>query len=403
VQFEKLKGVVRPDIQAFIRENADADERDLILQRPDIGGVPTALVAMQIAGRRRAKSKLPSFYSTPNLIYPPSLNLQQSSSEATAEYKAENARKLAAKSGTLVDLTGGFGVDAYFFSRKFSQVIYVEPDLLILDIARHNHHLLGTKNIEYFNGTAQDFLAQWTGQADLIFVDPSRRPDGNQKVHRLADCEPNVATLQNDIMKRSPVLMVKASPLLDIRAALRELKHTTVVAVVAVDNDCKELLFAVESVEHQDPDIHAVNLESGGAQSFLFRFSEESAASSSYSLPGRYIYEPNVAILKAGAFKLVGILHGLAKLDANSHLYTADEIVMDFPGRIFRVDRILSANPRAIATAFPEKKANILVRNYPLSVSEIRKKLKIAEGGEKFLLGTSSMGKRFLLESTRLA
>jgi hypothetical protein len=402
VQTVKIEQLISPQVQAFIRENEHADERELILRKPEIFGIPTPLVATQIAGRKKAKSKLPLYYSTPGIVYPPSVNLQQSSSQATAQFKAQQAELMISSPQIIVDLSGGLGIDTYFFSQKFSRVIYVEPDLSLLEIARQNHRTLGALNIEHVNLTAEDFLAQWEGKADLMYVDPSRRTQGDQKVHGFRHCQPDLIELSWVIGKKSAVLMVKASPLLDIKAALGDLSFVTDVTVLALDNDCKELIFIVKPPNTLSPHIKAVNITAGKKEFFSFTLAEENAADSIYSLPKQYLYEPNVAILKAGAFKLVGRENGLAKLDVNSHLYTSDKIIMDFPGRIFEVDAKISPTPGAAAAAFPEKRANIIVRNYPLSVNEIRKKLKIAEGGEKFLLGTSSRGKNFLLASTRL-
>lgn len=387
-------------MQEFIIDNESVDIRDFVLRNREINGVPSPVIADQIAGRKKSKTKLPDFYSTRGIIYPPAGNLEQSSSSLTAGFKTETV--LADSGNALaIDLTGGFGVDTFFLSRKFSRVIYVEPNEELLSIARHNHQLLHATNIEYFAQTAEQFSASFTGSADVIFIDPSRRVE-QKKIVGLRDSLPDITSLQHALLRMTRFLLVKASPLLDIKSALTELASVSDVFVLSVDNDCKELLFLARKGFANSPTIHGVNIDNRGSQNFFFHYEEEAKAAPAFSQPLHYLYEPNVSILKAGAFKVVAERFMLSKLDQHSHLYTSHEVNVDFPGRIFQVGGIIEADAKAVKRQFPLGKANVIARNYPMSVDEIRARLKIKEGGDEYLIATKSGNKRLLIAAKRL-
>src|SRR5690606_11844922 len=198
----------------------------------------SSLIAQQIAGRRKSKYKLPTFYNTPGILFPPTLNLEQSSSEKTAFYKNKILNSLDLEFNLLIDLTGGFGIDSFFFSKLFNRVIYVEPQPLLCEIANHNHERLGSNNVEYITSYAEPFVEQLNHHADVIYVDPSRRTSGNQKVKRLADCEPNIVSLIYTLLRHTNYVLIKSSPLLDIKTGLQELTNVSVVYVIAVNGEC---------------------------------------------------------------------------------------------------------------------------------------------------------------------
>ncbi len=386
----------RQDIQRFIVDNELVDVQKLLLRHKEILGVPTPSMVTQIQGRRKAKEKLPHWYSTPGVIYPATLNLEQCSSEATAAYK-----KNLVTGHHAADLTGGFGVDTYYLAQSFSLVDYVEPDSDLLRIVQHNHQLLGTSNIRYHNTTAEDYLKTTTDIFDLIFIDPSRR-QGSRKVIRLADCVPDVISLRSELLGRSRQILIKTSPLLDLKEAYRELTSVDQFIVLAVENECKELLISLKRMAPEEPTIHAVDLDKDGEPTpFAFTWSQEKNTHTSFSTPLVYLYEPNAAILKAGAFKLVGQRYSVNKLAPDTHLYTSENKVVEFPGRLFRVIEHVALDKK-LKEKFSGGYANILTRNHPLSVEEIKKKTGLAEGGMHYLICTRTEKKPIAMIAERL-
>ena len=400
-----IKFPLSDNVQSFIEDHYNDDPNQIILKYKSIDGLPVSIVADQLNGRKKSKDKLPSWYLKKNIVYPPSLNLEQSSSEKAAIAKVailqrELGPNLSGK--TLLDLTGGFGVDSYVFSKHFMKIDFVEPDSYLLTIAKHNHQVLGAINIDYHNTSAEAFLTTVAKSSyDVIFIDPSRRIDGDKKVFSLNQCEPNVAALQQNIWGLTRHLLVKVSPLLDIQVGLKELLFVKSVVVTSVHNECKELLFYSERNFRTEPTIEAININ-GEKTTFSFVLSQERNAEVTYSDPLRYIYEPNASILKSGAFKLVGVAYNIFKLQPNTHLFTSDCLVEGFPGRIFQIESKVKPDPKSLTLYFKDGKANILVRNYPLSVNDIRKKTRLKDGGEKFLIGCSGMHEKFLLVAIKI-
>lgn len=395
-----MSSLLSEKVQQFIHQHANDDERELVLRYKEVDGVPLARIAEQIAGRRKAKDKLPTFYNTPAILYPPGINLEQSSSEQTATFKAKIAAEELPENGNAVDLTGGFGVDVYFLSRIFKHVEYIEPDESLLQIVRHNHRTLGSSNISYHHTRAEDFLdSSW--KADLVFIDPSRRNKA-QKVFKLSDCEPDVTALYKSIFEKTEHLLIKTSPLLDIQQALRELPTVYKIYVVSVANECKELLFLCRKMVHSEPEIVTVNIYQTRTEKFSFTKVQEQTAAVVYSPPLEYLYEPNASVLKAGAFKIIASLYGLSKIDVSTHLYTSTKYRADFPGRIFQVEALVKNDSKVIQTHFPDGKANVITRNYPLSAEELKKKVKLKDGGDKFLIAFSGPKEKFLAVARRV-
>lgn len=391
-------------VQQYIFDHEHEDERKLALSKKEILGVPPAVLAEQIRGRKKAKEKLPSYYRTRGIVYPPGINLEQCSSEQTAAFKASIIQKhLGIKLTSCADLTGGFGVDSFAFSKICATVHAVDPNESLLQIAKHNHTLLGATNIFYHSQTAEDFLLQNENRFDFIYIDPSRRRNANQRVFKFSECEPNVVDLLSPLLKKSDVVLVKASPLVDISQGLQELPHTQHVYVLSVNNECKEVLFLCTSNPEQEPVIHAVNLVHEVVHEFSFSQTEEKKSTSSISVPSTYLYEPNASILKAGAFKLVATRFNIHKVHVNTHLYTSDKLVHDFPGRIFKVEAIVKPDAKSIKPYLPEERANVITRNYPLIPDTLRKRIGLKDGGEKYVIGFTTADKPLVIVAERLS
>ena len=400
---EFLSLLIQPEVQQYLIDHKHDDERDLILRKKEILGIPTSIIASQLIGRGKAKNKLPSWYKARGIIYPPSINLEQCSSEATASYKLYIIKNLIGESQLLaVDLTGGFGVDSFFLSKAFNTVHYVEPNDELLKIAEHNHLILGVNNITYQHKTAEAFLETTQEKFSFAFIDPSRRDD-LRKVFKLSDCVPDIVSIQDKILSLSSHLLIKASPLLDIHQALRELNHVKKVFIVSVGNECKELLFLAVQSYLGKVEIEAVDLNSQGdlKSSFVFSLDEEKEADSPKSKPLKFLYEPNASILKAGAFKLVSKKYAVGKLSANTHLYTSGNLIADFPGKVLQIEE-LNPDSKKIKSVLPGGLANVITRNYPLKAEQLKKKFNLKDGGDKYLIGFSSDKKKFLAVCSRI-
>jgi hypothetical protein len=396
--------LTRPAVQQFIREHEQDDVRELVLKTREVEGVPSSIIANQIACRRKAREKLPLWYNTEGIVYPPTINLEQASSEITAQFKYDVLAKkihppFTLQAGTAVDLTGGFGVDSFFLSTLFNQFHYVESNAELFEIARHNHRQLGNKNITHHCTTAEEFLQTFPDTINVVYLDPSRRTSGNKKVVRLGDCLPDVTALLPALLEKSPLVLIKTSPLLDIQRGLNELSSVSDVFVVSVANECKEVLFFCRSGFSDEPVIHAVNLLSTDTD-FTFSIREEKESAVEFSKPLTYLYEPNASLMKAGAFKCIASRFGLFKLHKNTHLYTSEKACEDFPGRIFRLNSVLGAEQ--IQKLFPSKRVNILCRNYPLSPDALKKKFNLRDGGTDYLIAATGPAKKYLMAAWRI-
>jgi len=396
-----IEKLLQKNVREFIKEHAHDDEQALLLKHKSVFDVPASLVAWQISGRRKAKFKIPLYYNTEDILYPAGFSVEQCSSEETAIFKARILEANLESRTTLVDLTGGFGIDTFYLSKTFKHVTCVERNAELLEYTQHNHHLLGAENIGHVNTSAEDFLTSLSQKVDCFFIDPARRTASDKKVFRFADCEPNVVGLLPKIFPHSDYVMIKAAPLLDLLEGIRELKHVKHVWVVAVKNEVKELLFLCEKNLSNEPTISAANLESNH-EPFEFKSSDEKQTQSHFSNPLQYLYEPNASILKAGAFKLIGKRFNLTKLSVNTHLYTSNDLVNNFPGRIFKVGALMKSDSKEIAAKFPDQKANVITRNYPLTPVELKKKLNLQDGGDKYLIGCSGEKQKFLIAAERL-
>ena len=342
----------------------------------------------QIEGWQRAQKKLPTWAQTEGVLFPPHLSMEQCSSEQTARYKAE----IAEGGEEMTDLTAGFGVDATMLGRRFDRLLCVEQNGELCEIVRNNLPLLGIKNCEVVCGKAEAVLRTLHRQS-LIFIDPARRDNNGGKVVSIVDCTPDVVAMQDDLMAHADTVMVKLSPMLDLKCVERELKQVAEVHIVSVDNECKEVL-VVLSHDASNISFHCVNLTKDGTRNvFTFTREDETEARCDYADEmGTFIYEPNASIMKAGCYKLVASRYRLRKLNPNSHLYTSygAEPVKGFPGRVFKVDGVSGFNKKDLRAMLANiEKANLAVRNFPMSVAELRKKLKLREGGTDYLFATT--------------
>ena len=370
----------------FIDEHTNDDVALLSLQAARFPDVDIPFAIRQISGKQKVREKIPTFYNCRELLYPLKLSLEQSSSEITAKHKSA-----LCEGEVLYDLTGGFGVDCFFLSSRFRQVFYVEAQTELCQLAGHNFSALGRANISIINDTAENFLNN-CGDAHWIYLDPARRLESGKKAVLLSDCEPNVALLQDKLLEKSTRVMIKLSPMFDIAALRHELKHIREIHIVAMANECREIIVMLERNYNAQPEIKTTNYSRiGTIEKFEFTAGDEQGAEITFTTALRqYLYEPNAAIMKSGAFGLISEKFRLSKLHINSHLYTSDCLIDDFPGRIFCVQTTIDFSKKSLSNLNDEvKKANLTIRNFPLTVNELRKKLKIPEGGDVYLFATT--------------
>ncbi len=375
----------RADFQQFVQDHLTEDPALLLFRHQGKTDFDLKAAVQQISARQKAAKKLPSWSSNPKLIFPPSISLEQSSSEQTAEFKARG------RSGSLmIDLTGGFGVDSYFLSKDFKEAIYCEQQEELAEIARHNLEILAPTKFTVIKGDGLAFLAQTEHHFDLIYADPARRGKENQKLYKLADCEPDVVSSWEMMKSKADSILLKVSPMLDISQALSELPDVRKVQVVSVKNEVKELLLHWDKSSSESPlTVEAIDL--GGSETcFSFEPSEEEGITSKFGKVEKYLIEPFSGVLKAGAFKTFGERFGLIKLDPNSHLYTSSEVPKEIPARIFQVIQEVQPKKAEMKKLFPSGKVNVITRNYATGSEILKKKLGVKDGGEDFLIGTKT-------------
>lgn len=372
--------LLNKEVQQFIR-NFEGDVSKLSFAGSPFESISVQALIQQIESRRRIEKKLPTWVGTSNIIFPPKLNLEQASSEITARYKSSLVH-----GKTIADITGGFGVDSFFFTEKFETVHHFEINEDLSKIAQHNFEILGKNNIHCH---PKDGLRVVLNEKyDVIYADPSRRHDSKGKVFFLNDCEPNIPKNISEILNHCNQFLVKTSPMLDITVGLNELQSVSEIHIVAVDNEVKELLWLLQKDIYGKPKIKTVNFTKSGLESFDFNWDEQSSAN--YSLLQKYLYEPNAAILKSGAFDLVSEKLKLNKLHKNTHLYTSKNLI-DFPGRRFLVESTIPYSKKEMRATLNFKKANITIRNFSESVEALRKKWKIADGGDVYLFFVTNL------------
>lgn len=390
-----LESLLQPEIQDFINKNLNEDSTKLALKKNPFPEVNYSVLINQIITKKKAKEKLPTWFLLENIIYPEKISIEQTSSETTAKYKAS-----LVSGEKLLDCTGGFGIDDYYFSKHFKSVIHCELNSDLSQIVKHNFEVLKATNIDCFHGDSTEILEQLNERFDCIYIDPSRRNDAKGKVFMLADCLPNVVDLQDFYFQFTNTILIKTAPILDLRAGLLELKNVAQIHIVAVDNEVKELLWKIEKNFNKSPEIIAINLEK--EKQTITKIESTKSYFASYSLPKKYLYEPNASLMKSGGFEAVSELFAIGKLHQHSHLYTSDELI-DFPGRKFQIDVIIPFQKKEISQFIQGKKMNVSTRNFPIKPEEIKKKYKILDGGIIFAFFTTNLNnEKIVLLCTKL-
>ncbi|WP_130736268.1 class I SAM-dependent methyltransferase [Flavobacterium sp. J27] len=379
---DPLKILLNEDIQNFINTNLDSDTNQLALQKNNFD-IDYIRIINQIVAKQKAKFKLPTWFKTVKILYPSKVSIEQTSSEKTAAYKAS-----LISGESIIDLSGGFGVDDYYFSKVFREVIHCEINTELSQIVSHNFKQLEIENCTCHIGESSAILEKLDRKFSWIYVDPSRRNDSKGKVFLLNDCEPNVPELLPLYFKYSDNILIKTAPLLDIHSGLTELQFVKKIHIIALENEVKELLWEIKNNYHEAITIHCINIEKDQNQITDFVLNHNYIPT--YSAPQKFLYEPNAAILKSGNFNAVSALFKMNKLHQHSHLYTSDEKIV-FPGRSFQIETIIPFQKKEIKTHLQDKKMNITIRNFPLKVDEIRKKYKIKEGGSVFAFFTTDI------------
>ena len=373
------KAILDTDVQEYIRDNAQSDIVRISLSKSPFPNISPKELAQQVDGRKRIENKLPLWYNTSGIYYPEKLALEQCSSETTARYKSE-----LILGNKVIDLTGGFGVDAAFFSLKAGNVSHCELNKELSDIARQNAETLGFA-VNYFHGDGIEKIKLSDDIYDTIYIDPSRRIS-SRKVYLLKDCEPDIVKEKELLFQKCKRLIIKTAPLLDLQSTIKELGSVSEIHILSIKNECKEVLYLIdEGSSETDPPITCAVFNKNQTGTFTFRASAESEfALDQYSIPMAYLYEPDVALLKAGCFKLITKEYKVKKLHQHTHLYTSDNLQENFIGRTFKV--LATWNYRSFVKQQAFRKANIICRNFPEDPDKIRKKLRINDGGVDYLL-----------------
>lgn len=393
MDFSKL---INSDIQNYINQNLNSDLTKLLLKKSPFPDISIQQIVQQIKGRKIAEKKFP-FLAKEGIIFPPNLNLEQASSQSTAEYKAQNL-----KGKSFLDLTCGLGIDAYFLSKNFDEVTLIEQNPELISIVEHNWKILHRKanfineNLEIFLESLRELQTDNFNNFDLVYLDPARRDQQNKKKFLLEDLSPNLLEIKKKLHSIANKIIVKLSPLIDISYLISELKNITEIQIIAVKNEVKELLLIIDkqdaSCELQDVSIRCVNLESN-EEEFCFNFNDERSAKSEFSESLNFLYIPNNSILKAGAFNMISEKFGLKKLHPNTHFYTSKHKIEKFPGRILQIEKIDAKDLKK------GEKYNIVSKNYPLKPEEIKKKYKLNDGGNHYLIFTQSVKGKEILKS----
>ena len=401
----------------FIRLYANCDVKELALKAHGAENIDLPFALDQIKGRQTARQKLPSWGAIDGIVFPPHLSMEQCSSEPTARYKeqlVEQVSSLFCQKSSFVDLTGGFGVDFSFIARRFDTALYVERQSHLCDIARHNFSLLGLNHAEVVCAEAEDFLHNMN-HANVIFLDPARRDTNGSRTFAISDCTPDVTKLKPLLLAKADMVIVKLSPMLDWRKAVADLGKTCVseVHIVSVENECKELLVVMKHDEQNGLKLTCVDIKKDDYSLFTYFVgsplnnpSRHSQASEAEEVKGaqRFLYEPNASVMKAGCFDEICKRFEFRQIAHNSHLFLSDCPIDDFPGRSFEIQSTTTMNKREMKAALIDvNRANIAVRNFPLSASDLRKRLKLKDGGDTYIFASTDsdgLHKLFICKKT---
>jgi len=374
--------ILHQNIQEFIIQNTGTDIKKLALQKNPFPEVDWIFILNQIEARSKAKDKLPTWFSTENIIYPSKISVEQTSSEKTAAYKSS-----LIEGKTLIDLTGGFGVDDYYFSKRFKVVAHCEINEELSGIVKYNLQQFGVKNCFCYAEDSANILQESELKWDWIYIDPSRRNDAKGKVFMLKDCLPNVPESLDFYFEKSDSILIKTAPLLDISAGLSELKFVKNIHIIALENEVKELLFEIHKNYSGKISLKTANILKEKTETFEFVLDNQTEFPS-YESPQKYVYEPNSAIMKSGGFDEVSSFFKINKLHKHSHLYTSEDLI-DFPGRTFEIEKVISYSKNEMKAELAGQQANVTTRNFPETVENIRKKWKIKNGGNVYCFFTT--------------
>ena len=357
----------------FIQNNLHRDPVSVALDASKHPDLAVPKLVGQIKARQKLKDKMPTWVANSNVFFPPSLALEQSSSEETAHFKASLVH------GKIADITGGMGLDSFAFAKAGCEVSYIERQPELAEITSYNHEKLKAGKIHHYTGDSLHWISQQMEAFDFIYIDPARRDGAGNKVILLQDCEPNALELISYINEKTN-LLIKTSPLLDLDRAVKELQGVEKIYIVCLKNEVKELLFLKTAQSSDDPIIEVIELSHPKPLIFEGQKSNETAAEISFSAPLKYLYEPHAGVLKAGFFKSAGTQ--LNKIAPNTHLFTSEELHTNFAGRTFEILAEGPLEKKWIQSVLPSMKANISTRNFPINADEIRKKFQLKDGGE---------------------
>ncbi len=394
--------------EQYIREHRTDDVRKLALaSHPQ--GIDIQYALTQISGWQAARAKVPLWADTEGIVYPKHLSLEQCTSQYIAQYKATFIESLLGSGFKLADITGGMGVDCFFISRSASQVYYNEMSADLCDCARANFKVLGRPEIEISCCTAEDFISRLEPDSlDLIYLDPARRGDAGRKLVSISDCQPDTVALQDDLLSIAPNVMVKLSPMLDVSKALTELHNVSNVFIIGLEGECKEITLLMQRDFDAEPVITAVDIKANGTPEIAV----SSAKSTDNALPlpitdpqqlqpGTYISEPSAPYMKSALFRTIASQTATALLHPDTHLFWSKEKPESFPGRTFRIEGIIPFDKRSLS-ALTKTQANLSVRNFPEPAPQLQSRLKLRDGGPRYLIATTlADSRRILLDLTK--
>jgi len=394
--------------EQFIRDHLTADVRTLALSaHPD--GVDMQYALTQISGWQAARVKVPLWADTDGIVYPKHLSLEQCTSQYIAQYKAREVEKLLGHSFKMADLTGGFGVDCFFISHSAAHVYYNEMSVELCNYAKANFKALRRPEIEVICGSAEDLISKLEPDSlDLIYLDPARRGDAGRKLISISDCQPNAVALQDNLLRIAPNVMVKLSPMLDISRALTELKHVSQVFIIGLEGECKEITLLMQRSFDAEPTITAVDLNHDGEPEHTVssvksadNYLPMSIADPAWLQPGTFISEPSAPYMKSGLFRTIAARTATTLLHPDTHLFWSKEKPESFPGRTFLIEGIIPFDKRSLAPLI-KTQANLSVRNFPESAPQLQRRLKLRDGGPRYLIATTlSDSRRVLIDMSK--
>ncbi len=387
-----IEKILNKEVQEFINDNLNTDISKLLFKGSPFKYIEIKELVNQIEAKNKSKLKLSSWFNKKNIVYPAKLSIEQTSSEKTAKFKSS-----LFGGNKAIDLTGGFGIDSFYFSLDFKHFTHCEYNAELSEIVKHNFSVFNKKNVDFINGDGLEYLKNTNDNYDLIYLDPARRSDIKGKVFLLADTQPNPIENLDLLFSKSDNILIKVSPLLDLKNTLRELKNVKKIYIVSLNDEVKELLFQLEKNYTSEVVVNSVDLFSSKEKIENSFEINDSDYTSKYSNPKKYLYEPSASVMKAGAFNQISEKLDLYKLAPNSHLYTSDKLLDDFQGRAFEIMNTSKVNKKELKKLLPNSKANIATRNYPMSVADIRKKFRIKDGGDDYLFFTTDNNNQTLI------